>query len=173
MGRGDILDAALAILARQPTLRPEDVAREAGVSKALLFHHFGSLEGLHDAMAERVLRETQEGLDALADDYPDPRARLHALARALLSQPPESPAATRRVLRFWLAEAARGGVRDALIMDFVAKTLREMRARAQPRALASLLLARWHGATAVYALGGALDLEAEQERVVRELDALL
>jgi hypothetical protein len=120
-----------------------------------------------------VLRETQEGLDALADDYPDPRARLHALTRALLSEPPEGPAATRRVLRFWLAEEARGTLRDALVTDFIAKTMREMRARAEARAVAALLLARWHGATAVYALGGALDFEAEQERALRELDTML
>lgn len=173
MGRDEILDAAFAVLARGPALRPEDVAREAGSSKALVFHHFGSLQGLHDAMAERVLRETQEGLDALADDYPNPRERIEALARALLSEPPEAPGATRRVLRFWLADDEKGRLRDALVADFVAKTLREMRAHAEPVRVASLLLARWHGATVAYALGGAVDFEAEQERTLKELDALV
>lgn len=172
MSRGALLDAAFTVLAREPTLRPEPVAREAGCSKALVFHHFGSLQGLHDAMAERVLRETQQGLDALADEYPNPRARLEALARALLSEPPEPPAATRRVLRFWLADDEKGRLRDALVADFVAKTLREMRAHAEPGRVASRLLARWHGATVAYALGGAVDFEGEQELTVREIDAL-
>ena len=176
-GREALLDAAFEELTEAGAALPaEAVARRAGVSKALLFHHFGSREGLLDAMAARVLAQTQEGLDRLAQDYPDPRARLAALARTLLEEPVGTPpAAARRVLLFWLADDGRGGcrgaLRDALLADFVAATLREARSRADPRDVAALLLARWHGATLVYADGGALDFEREAERLVGDLAA--
>lgn len=168
----ELLDAALAVLARSGTPRPQDVAREADVSKALLFHHFGSIEGLHDAMTERVLRETQQGLDALASEYPNPRERIEALVRALLAEPPESPASARHVMRFWL-EGERGALRDGLLADFVKKTLKEMRSNADAPRVASLILARWHGTTVAYANGTGVDFDGEAERALREIDAML
>lgn len=171
--KDELLDAAWALLAREGRVAPEALAREAGVSKALVFHHFGGVQGLHDAMAARVLRETQEGLDALAQEAPNPRLRLEALAGALLSQPPDNPETARRVLRFWLADDESGRSRDALVTDFVVKTLKEMRYQSEPRDVAVLILARWHGATAVYANGGAVDFEREAARALIEIDALV
>jgi len=165
--REAILDAAFDALERDgPDFSLERVARAAGASKALLFHHFGTREGLLDAMAARVLAQTQDGLARLADDYPDPRARLDALARTLLEEPREtSPAAARHVMSFWLLTdttgSCRAALRDALLADFVGN----------PRA-ASLLLSRWHGATALYATGRAVDFEREQERLVEDLARL-
>lgn len=177
-GRRALLDAAFEeLLEHGPALPAEAVARRAGASKALVFHHFGTREGLLDAMAARVLEETQEGLAALAAEHPDPRDRLPALARALLAVPPDPPPATRRVLLFWLADDGRGGargaLRDALVSDFVAATLQEARARADPREVAALLLARWHGATHVYANGGALDFEHEADALVEALGRIV
>lgn len=182
-GRDALLEAAFEeLVERGPALPAEAVARRAGASKALLFHHFGSREGLLDAMAARVLAETQGGLDRLVDDYPNPRERLHALARTLLEEPSEPPSATRRVLLFWLAEDATGrpraALRDALLADFVAATTREgvatgaLRAGADAAGLARLLLSRWHGATLLHATGQALDHEAEEERLVGDLARL-
>ena len=176
MPKARILDAAFSVLARDGPPTPAAVAREAGVSKALIFHHFRSVEGLYDAMAERVLAETQEGLNAFAAEFPNPRERLHALARALLSEPPEPPASARHVLRFWLDDDGRGGsraaLRDGLLVDFVRATLKEMRSPADAARIASMLLARWHGATAVYASGTPVDYDAEAERAIAELDRL-
>lgn len=173
MGKEALLDAAFDVLAATGTLRPEAVAREAGVSKALVFHHFRTAVGLEEAMVERILRETQAGLDSLANEYPNPRLRLDALARALLAQPPEPPLATRRVLRFWLADDERARLRDTLLADFIAQTLREMRGKVDPEEVASLVLARWHGITARHAHGARVDHDREAARLARELDALL
>lgn len=187
VSRDALLDAALDLLALEGPPSPANVARTAGVSKALVFHHFRSVEGLHDAIAEKVLRETQGGLDALAQEYPNPRERLHALARALLAEPPETPAESLHVLRFWLAgnrapvrsprdnQAAspRGAVRDGLVTDFVRATLKEMRWPGDAARVASMILARWHGATIVYATGSIVDFEAEAERASAELDRML
>lgn len=175
--RERLLDDAWKIQARDGRVAPEVLARESDASKALVFHHFRSLEGLRDAMAERVLAETQRGLDALADEERDPRLRLAALARALLAQPPEGPREAGHVLTFWLQDDAngrtRGALRDALLVDFVTKSLKETRARADPQAVAGLILSRWHGATVLYATRGPIDFERETERTLAELEALV
>jgi len=175
--RDEITDAALAQLARDgPSFSFDALAAQTGASKALLFHHFGTRQGLLDAMAERVLRATQQGLDLLADEHPEPRARLVALARALLAEPPDNARETRHVVQFWLLDDARGScrgaLRDALVSDFIAASLREARVAAPPRDVAALVLARWHGATVAYASGGAVDFDREQERLVADLAAL-
>lgn len=183
-GREALLDAAFEeLVARGPALPAEAVARRAGVSKALLFHHFGGGEGLRDAMAARVLAQTQEGLRRIVEDYPDPRERLAALARTLLEEPLDtSPAASRRVLLFWLAEDAEGGcraaLRDDLLAGFIAALVREgvalhaFRPGADGERAATVTLARWHGATVAYAAGRRVDFEAEADALVRELEAL-
>ncbi|HET6404012.1 MAG TPA: TetR family transcriptional regulator [Candidatus Thermoplasmatota archaeon] len=177
MAQARLLDAALRVLARDGDASPAAVAREAGVSKALIFHHFRSAEGLRDAMAQRVLAETQEGLSAFLRDYPNARERLHALIHALLAEPPEPPAATRNILRFWLESdgsgGARGAARDALLVEFLRVTLKEMRWGGDATRVASVLLARWHGATAVYASGLPVDFEAEAARAVAEIEAMV
>lgn len=175
MSRDAILDAALRVLAREGTTDAALVAREAGVSKALVFHHFDGIAGLRDGMAERILAGTQEGLDAFARDYPNPRERIEAFVRALLSEPPEPPRAMRHVVRFWLEDdrtgAARGAARDAIVGDFLRATLKEMRWSGDARAGASMLLARWHGATVAYATGTPVDFDAEAERALAQLEA--
>lgn len=172
----ELLDAAFETLLEQgPDFGIAGVARRAGASKALVFHHFGTREGLLDAMAARVLRETQEGLARLAEDYPDPRARLAALARTLLEEPRDpTPAHARHVLAFWLATDATGAcraqLRDALVADFIEATAREGGLRA--RGLAERMLARWHGATVLFASGRAVDFDREAEALADEAAAL-
>jgi AcrR family transcriptional regulator len=173
-----LLDAALAALASDgPAFRVEAAASRAGASKALYFHHFGSREGLLDAMAARVLSLTQDGLDRLVADYPAPRARLEALARALLQEPGEPPAEARHVLQFWMLDDATGGcralLRDALVADFLERTTREARHGAAAGAVADLVLGAWHGATVRYASGRPVDFDREQERLVDALARLI
>ncbi|SRR5581483_6936250 len=184
-GREALLDAAFETLVEEgPDLPASALARRAGVSKALVFHHFGDREGLRDAMAARVLDETQEGLARLAADYPNPRERLGALARTLLSAPAQpEPVEARRVMLFWLSEDAQGrpraALRDALVADFVEQTAREGAATGATRggldsaALATAILARWHGLTALHAAGRAVDFDAEADRLAEEVVALV
>jgi AcrR family transcriptional regulator len=184
--RERLLDAAFEALVEEgPRFRVEEVAARAEASKALVFHHFGSREGLLDAMAARVLAQTQEGLERLGQDHPNPRDRLDALARTLLEEPlgDAGAAEARRVLLFWLQDDAdggcRGALRDALLADFVEQTLREatrfglVRAGVDPARVASVLLARWHGATVLHASGEAVDFGREADALVAELGRLL
>lgn len=182
--REAILDAAFAELVEAgPVLAASAIARRAEVSKALVFHHFGDAEGLRDAMAARVLEETQQGLARLVAEHVNPRERLLALGDVLLEEPVgTSPREARHVMQFWLASDASGaprwGLRDALVRSFVADALREARALGVARApdearVGSALLARWHGATALFATGSAVDFEAERDALRAELERLL
>jgi AcrR family transcriptional regulator len=52
-----ILDAAAELLAGDPGVGLEHVARSAGVSRATLYHHFSGRDALLDALTERSIGE--------------------------------------------------------------------------------------------------------------------
>jgi TetR/AcrR family transcriptional regulator len=81
--RAAILDAAVAAFARSGLAgtRMEDIARDAGVAKGLLFHHFGSKEGLWQAALERVYRRLRAGQDEAAIVSLGPVEGMKLLAR--------------------------------------------------------------------------------------------
>lgn len=54
---GRILDAAVELLAVDPGVGLEQVARSAGVSRATLYHHFSGRDALLDALTERSIAE--------------------------------------------------------------------------------------------------------------------
>lgn len=62
--RGEILAAATAILREEGPagIRLKDVARRAGLSHPTVLHHFGSREGLLDAVVARSLDSVHLGL---------------------------------------------------------------------------------------------------------------
>lgn len=181
-GPARILDAAFEALVEEgPGFPIASVVARADVSKGLVFHHFATREGLLDAMAARILEETQAGLAHLDRDYPNPRDRLTALARTLLEDPRDLPVSVRHVHQFWLLDdaegACRGALRDALVADYVAATLREGVATgalrsADAEAVATLLLGRWHAVTTLVATGRRVDFEREADRVASDLAAL-
>ncbi len=90
--RERVLDAAERLFARKGyaavTLR--DIAADVGIRHASLYHHApGGKEQLFVEVTERNLERHYRGLtQAIADAEPNIRARLHAVAAWLLSQPP-------------------------------------------------------------------------------------
>jgi AcrR family transcriptional regulator len=62
-----------------------DIAAEAGITKPILYKHFGDKGGLYQALAERYVRSLLEQLrDALATEQ-DPRARIRRTIDAYLT----------------------------------------------------------------------------------------
>ena len=57
--RANILSSAERLLTEQgpQTLRLADVAKEAGVANATVLHHFGTIDGVHTALMERMIAE--------------------------------------------------------------------------------------------------------------------
>jgi AcrR family transcriptional regulator len=81
--RAGLLEAAEAVLAERGVhgLTLRDVARVAGVSHAAPYHHFGSLEALLAAVAERGFVALGEAM-AAAVGVSDPRERLLRVSQA-------------------------------------------------------------------------------------------
>jgi AcrR family transcriptional regulator len=104
--RDRILAAAFGLFSQRgfDEVRMADVAGAAGVSRATVFNHFGSKQGLVDAITEQVLLYYQGMLDAA---LADPRSPTPALLRALFDHMAVGIETTRRVQRGIFREIAR------------------------------------------------------------------
>jgi TetR/AcrR family transcriptional regulator, mexCD-oprJ operon repressor len=69
--RSAILDAAVDVLADDPSASLSDVARRAGLGRATLYRHFPSREALRDAIRQEALGRAEAALaGAGIDDVP-------------------------------------------------------------------------------------------------------
>lgn len=87
-----------------------DIARGAGVSKANVFHHFKSKEGLYLAVLKRACEHSARALDEVEgapDD--DPRVRLEAFFIRHLQALFAHPRSTRLILRELLENGSERG----------------------------------------------------------------
>jgi AcrR family transcriptional regulator len=84
--RDNILTAAEGLLVREGplALKLADVAAAAGVANASVMHHFGSIDGLHTALMERMTGELVEAvLKAAAEAEQNPDAAIETTVQAL------------------------------------------------------------------------------------------
>ncbi|MFL5944628.1 MAG: TetR/AcrR family transcriptional regulator [Gaiellaceae bacterium] len=89
--REELLDAADRVVQRSGlAFSMDDIASEAGITKPVLYRHFGDKEGLCEALTERYVAELRNVLrPATATD--DPRSRLAATIDAYLSYVEREP----------------------------------------------------------------------------------
>jgi AcrR family transcriptional regulator len=74
-----LLEAALEVIRREgPGVSMERIAAEAGVTKPILYRHFGAREGIVEALAERFEAELTEALQAAINRDANPRELLLA-----------------------------------------------------------------------------------------------
>lgn len=68
----ELLEAALAVIRREgPNATMDRIALEAGITKPVLYRHFGDKAGLYGAVADTFMSELREGLaKALRIDAP-------------------------------------------------------------------------------------------------------
>ncbi len=79
--REAFLDAAATAIRREgPKVSMETIAREAGVTKPIVYRLFGDRDGLLQALGERLAREVNANVAAALDRAPgdDPKAMLRA-----------------------------------------------------------------------------------------------
>ncbi|MEA2517523.1 MAG: hypothetical protein QOG16_1361 [Actinomycetota bacterium] len=75
--REELLEAADRVVRRDgPATSMNDIAREAGITKPILYKHFGDKGGLYQALAERYVRSLLEELRTALAAVPDPEARI-------------------------------------------------------------------------------------------------
>ncbi|MBK6533573.1 MAG: TetR/AcrR family transcriptional regulator [Deltaproteobacteria bacterium] len=77
-------DALFCTVGGYDGVSTRDVAERAGVNKALVFYHFGSMRGLFEAVLERYYEAHQRGLAEALSGVGDVRARMHRLVDAYL-----------------------------------------------------------------------------------------
>ena len=109
--REELVGAALdALRAVGPDFAVDDVARQAGVSKTVIYRYFSDKDELIDAVLERISSEVllPRLLGELALERSDDRARLHAVIAAFVRLIEEEPA----LYRFAYAQAGRSGRAD-------------------------------------------------------------
>lgn len=111
--RQELLDAADRVIHRcGVAFSMDEIASEAGITKPVVYRHFGDKEGLHQALTERYIRELKQALrPAIATD--DPRSRLAATIDAYLSYVERQPDR----YRFLLAAAEQPRTAE-LVADF-------------------------------------------------------
>jgi AcrR family transcriptional regulator len=118
--REELVAAAVEAVRRAgPDFAVDDVAREAGVSKTVIYRYFSDKDELVDAVLDRISTAVllPRLLGELAVDRADDRARLHAVVAAFVALIEEEPA----LYRFAYAHAGRSGRKD-----LVAATEREI-----------------------------------------------
>lgn len=111
--REELLDAADRVIHQSGNgFSMDEIAAEAGITKPVLYRHFGDKDGLHDALTDRYIGELKRALRP-AIEAKDPRSRLAATIDAYLSFVEREPDR----YRFLLAAAEQPRT-AALVADF-------------------------------------------------------
>ena len=111
--REELLDAADRIVRnRGRDTSMDEIAAEAGITKPILYRHFGDKDGLYEALAERYVEELKEAL-LPAGKARGARERLAATIDAYLAYVEREP----ERYRFLLGAAERSSTAE-LMADF-------------------------------------------------------
>lgn len=107
--RAELADAAIrAIRAIGADASMSDIAAEAGISKPVLYHHFGDKAGLATAIGDRFLAELGTSLEIIFDGTDDPRAAVAQAIDVFVTFAEREPA-----LHRFLVEGSQGTGRGA------------------------------------------------------------
>jgi len=111
--RESLLDAADRVICRGgPSVSMDEIASEAGITKPILYRHFGHKDGLYEALAERYVGQLVDELDSGAGAG-DARARLAGRIDAYLSYVERNPERYR-----FLLGAAQQPATSAIVAEF-------------------------------------------------------
>jgi AcrR family transcriptional regulator len=89
--REQLLDAADRVICRSGSaVSMDEIAAEAGITKPILYRHFGDKDGLYEALAERYVGQLMQELDA-GPTTGDARTRLAARIDAYLGYVERNP----------------------------------------------------------------------------------
>jgi AcrR family transcriptional regulator len=157
--RAELLEAALRAIRRGGgRVAMEDIALEAGISRPILYRHFGDATGLYAAVADRFCQELLSRLRAPLGDVRPGRDLLHRQIDTYLSFIAEDPDVYRFLVRQTPADRPRAATHGSGFSRLVADSTAGF-----------LTAAGWDTATAVAGadlfVGG---LEAAASRWVEE-----
>src|SRR3954468_22584237 len=126
--RRQLLAAADRVIRRRgPGASMDEIAAEAGVTKPILYRHFGHKDGLHRALVRRYMRAIYRGPEsALAET--NPRKRIAIAVDAFLASVEREPEIFRFVRRATNERPEAAGVAGALVRrhaDEIARATRQ------------------------------------------------
>jgi AcrR family transcriptional regulator len=139
--RAELLDAADRAIRRDgPEVSMEALAAEAGITKPVLYRHFGDRGGLFDAVAARHARRLTDELRHALAEQRHPRERIRSVMATYLAFLERDPELHRFVTRVAPSErvGARSAIEDALtvvcdqVVDAVARELLGARLDPEP-----------------------------------------
>jgi AcrR family transcriptional regulator len=121
--RDELLDAALQVVRRDgPGASMDRLAAEAGVTKPILYRHFGDRNGLVRAVGTRFAEELRRELESALRSERGPRELLSATIDAYLSFVERDP----QVYRFLVHRAAGDQYTAAALTEFVQQMSQEV-----------------------------------------------
>jgi AcrR family transcriptional regulator len=121
--RRALLDAAdRAIVRDGPEVSMVTIAAEAGVTKPILYRHFGDKSGLYQALADRHVRTV---LARLRPGFAEPGADLRGRARATITTYLDLVSANLNLYRFLFHRAGAEDTRIHLHMTSLVRSLGE------------------------------------------------
>ena len=107
--RAELLDAAIRVIRREgDEVAMEGIAAEAGISRPILYRHFGDATGLYAAVARHFGDELMARLRRGPDEAPSGRALLHRQVATFLAFVAEEPNLYRFLVRQRPGPARRG-----------------------------------------------------------------
>jgi AcrR family transcriptional regulator len=154
------------------------IAAEAGVTKPILYRHFGDKGGLYQAIAEYYIGELMERLRAALTAEGDPHERITATIDAYLSFVESEPEAYRFLMHRAIGERPEAQVTVARFVKGIAREVTAILGEDLRRAgIDSGGAGAWaHGMVGMVQLAGDWWLEERtmsREQLVDYLDALL
>lgn len=177
--RAKLLDAAIAVVRREgPAVSMDQIAREAGITKPIVYRAFGDREGLTQAVADHFAREIADALRDAIEQAPDDRTRVSRTIDVYLGFIERDPAIVRFLIHRGIERSDKEGV---ALSGFVAK-VGELITQAIGEALRERGLDSGAAEPWAYAIVGAVHLAGDwwlerrvmpRERLVEYLTSLV
>lgn len=180
--REELLDAAdRAIRKEGPTVSMDEIAAEAGVTKPILYRHFGDKAGLSHALGERYLELLLAALRGAVERETDPAGRISATIDAYLALVEREPQIYRFVIQTTITELAEtiagrrqgGAAASSFLRGVAAEVTRILREEAGRFGIDAVHAEEWaHGIVGMVHLAGDWWLERRHMPRAKLVDSL-
>jgi AcrR family transcriptional regulator len=122
--RAELLEAADRVIRRRgPTTSMTEIAAEAGVTKPILYKHFGDKGGLYQALAERYVSSLMTELRVALAAEAEPEKRIRSTIETYLAFIESDPQVYRFLMHRAVGERPEA---QATVADFIGQLSREI-----------------------------------------------